>query len=622
MPLSAPGASPRFGVGSPQRHLFVVIGVAEDPDSPDALASPQSGAAREIRTRGQTFMSTQVFALRRIGSTHALRFGVVGLTGVVINQLVFAFLTVTGLHYALAAIAATQFSSTWNFVGTETWVFAGRQLRGRVGKRYLAFMAVSNSTLLLRVPALWLLSGVIGLNPLTANLVTLVMMFAVRFLVADGWIWAATSGVDKGVLGLQASLAPQIDRGDEEVGLRSLAAVGPGAIPAAYRYDVGGVLRLDSDVELPELAYFMTTTSRKPDLLIRIMRVGALPSRRTRFVRVGERLTYLEQLGMAGANFRITMGDPILVEVAPLLARSRHVLYTNVIEALLRFLMVSRGHVLLHSACVVVDGRAVIMSAQTDTGKTSTVIQLVRDRGYQFLSDDMTIIGPGGRAITYPKPMTLSYHTMSVINGGQMPRRQRAALSIQSRVHSKSGRTVGKALGRLNIPIMSVNSIVQILVPPPKYRIDALMAAEIAVEAPISHAFLMERGEAVNEAVSIDDAIKQLIENTDDAYGFPPFATFAPHIRIGSDDYEALRAKELLLLRKALEGVSVLRVRVPGHEWSELLPGLIEGLDDSASESESESEPEPKPEPIVTAIPIHTELDAAPSFDVSIANKP
>ena len=556
-------------------------------------------------------MSIRVYALRRIGSAPAFRFGLVGLTGIAINQIVLGLLTeVTGLYYLLSAIAATQFSSTWNFVGTENWAFAGRQFRGHMGRRYIAFMAISNSTLLLRIPLLWILSDLLQINYLFGNLISLAVMFAVRFLIADGWIWAAASHAGEGSQVLATAIAPDIDP-LEPAAVPGLRAVDPEFDRVPYGYNVGGVLRIHSDVELPELAYFLTAPSGMPDLRIRVVRVGALPSRRTRFERVGERLTYLEQLGLAGANFRITMGEPILVEVAPLLAKSRHVLYTNVIEALLRFLMVSRGHVLLHSACVVVDGRAVLLSAQTDTGKTSTVIQLVRDRGYQFLSDDMTIIGPGGRAITYPKPMTLSYHTMAVINGGKMPRRQRAALSIQSRVHSKSGRSVGKALGRLPIPIMSVNSIVQILVPPPKYRIDALMPAEIAGEAPISHVFLMERGESTREDVTPDEALHQLIENTDDAYGFPPFATFAPHIRIGSQDYAALRAKEEHLLRDALAGVATVRVRVPGHEWAELLPGLVERFD----------APIPVEEPTAIPIAIRAELVDDPAVEPPVLTK-
>ena len=133
-----------------------------------------------------------------------------------------------------------------------------------------------------------------------------------------------------------------------------------------------------------------------------------------------------------------------------------------------------------------------------------------------------------------------------------MPRRQRLALAIQSRLHSKSGRTVGRTMGNWNIPIMSVNSIVQRLVPPPKYHIAALIDCELAERAPIGHVFLMERGEELRQRVRRSEAVEQLIENTDDAYGFPPFATFAPELRIGGDDYSALRAKESELLRRAI----------------------------------------------------------------------
>jgi dolichol-phosphate mannosyltransferase len=501
-----------------------------------------------------------------------LRFGAVGLSGIVVNQLALALFTETfGIFYLISAILATQVSSVWNFLGTERWVFSGRVAGRSLRTRFVSFLALNNATLLLRIPLLSLLVSVLGIHYFAANLVTLVVTFGVRFLFAEGWIWSVTSAtslpVDPQIADLERHEPPR------------LIALGIESGPR-YRYDVAGILRLDSQVELRELAYFRTqpyaiTDRREPDIEIRIGRVGAMPSRRIRFVRDAERLSYIEQLGLAGANFRLTMGEPILIEVAPLLARSPHVLYTNVVEALLRFLLVSRGYVLLHSACIMSDGRAALLSAQTDTGKTSTVIQLVRDHGFDFLSDDMTIISPDGRAICYPKPMTLSYHTMSSIKGETMRRRERAALAVQSRLHSKSGRSVGRFLGSLNIPIVSINSVVQILVPPPKYRIDALMACRIAAEAPIGHVFLMERGESLHERLTPKDAIGQLIENTDDAYGFPPFSSFSPHITIGGDDYPALRRKEEELLLQALRFANVHRVRVPGHGWAELIPELM-----------------------------------------------
>ena len=520
-----------------------------------------------------------------------VRFGLVGLTGLAVNQLALATLTeVLAFHYLLAAIFATQVSSTWNFVGTERWAFGGRRPLSSLVTRFATFMALNNATLVARIPLLWLFTEVSGIHYLWSNAITLGLMFLVRFAVADGWIWS--SGTDPG---------------DDAEAPRPLASAGNRRVA----YSIAGILRIESDVPLRELAYFRTDEEGTADLVIRTGRVGALPIRRTRFVDSGPSLKYLEQLGAASANFQIVMGEPIEVRVAPLLASSPHVLYTNVIEALLRFLLVSRGYVLLHSACVMVNGHAVLLSAQTDTGKTSTVINLVRDRQYQFLSDDMTIIGADGVAIHYPKPMTMSFHTMSAIRGQKLPLRQRAALSVQSRLHSKSGRTVGRRLGTMNIPIMSVNSVVQWLVPPPKYHIAALLNCELAERAPIGHIFIMERGQALHERLRPSAAVPTLIENTDDAYGFPPFSTFAPRLRIGSDDYTALRRKEERLLRRAVARAAIWRVRVPGHEWAEVLPALIAKNGHMPSTAEPVSPVQLVPIPISPA----TELEEATPAD-------
>jgi hypothetical protein len=86
----------------------------------------------------------------------------------------------------------------------------------------------------------------------------------------------------------------------------------------------------------------------------------------------------------------------------------------------------------------------------------------------------------------------------------------------------------------------------------------------------------MERGEELLETVPLDAAVDKLLENTDDAYGFPPFALFAPKIRIGGDDYAALRRKEADLLRSAISSAQRWHLRVVGHEWADRLPALID----------------------------------------------
>jgi dolichol-phosphate mannosyltransferase len=515
----------------------------------------------------------------RFVSPQLIRFMLVGLSGIVVNQLIFSsFVDLAGVAYPLAAFVATQGSSTWNFFWSERWVFDTAGSPRSAMSRFGAFMVMNNITLVARIPALWVLVDIFHAPAFWANLATLGGLFASRFFVARNMIWATSSPADAAIDA--AAALPLGDDGSTPLPSRfsgpNLRSVGPGRAKG-YSYDIAGIFVVESAVQLRELGFFRTDDAREPDLRIVINRTGSMPIRRTRFTADGDRLLYREQLGAAGANFRIEMGTPITVSVNRLLAQSPHVLYTNVVEALLRFLLVSKGYVLLHSASLAANGRATLLSAQTDTGKTSTVIRLVRERGYTFLSDDMTIITADGRALSYPKPMTLSYHTMSAIAGKDLKGRQRAALAIQSRLHSKSGRSVGRYLGGLNLPIMSVNSIVQMIIPPPKYHINSLFDCEVGGEAPIEHVFVLERGEACQEEISLEAAVDQLIENTDDAYGFPPFASFAPHLRIDGDDYPTLRHKERAILTSALARTKTWRLRVSGHEWADLLPDIIEG---------------------------------------------
>src|SRR6185312_7003489 len=109
-------------------------------------------------------------------------------------------------------------------------------------------------------------------------------------------------------------------------------------------------------------------------------------------------------LGPLFANFSIDMEDPVVVTAGPLLALSPHVLYTNVVEPLLRFILVSKGRMLLHAACISIGGRPIMLSAKTDTGKTSTILTMLRNETGIFYSDDMVIVDEEGTASRYPKP--------------------------------------------------------------------------------------------------------------------------------------------------------------------------------------------------------------------------
>jgi hypothetical protein len=344
----------------------------------------------------------------------------------------------------------------------------------------------------------------------------------------------------------------------------------PGRRPTEHLYDIDGHIRIDSAIRLPELEFFRVDAIDDVDLVIRAGTVGGLRPRRGIDLRPDwERLVYREHLGALFANFQIDLRHPVRVDAGFLLAHSPHVLYTNVVEPLLRFLLVLRGRMLLHAACVHLDGTAVMLSAKTDTGKTSTILTLLRDAGGVFLSDDMTIVSADGRASRYPKPLTISAHTLRAVPQNRLRFSQRATLAVQSRLHSKSGRSVGKSLGGVNLPIMSMNALVQAAIPPPKYMVTDLVACTIGGSVPIELLYVIERGRPLAEPIATERILDELLENTDDAYGFPPYSRLAPWLVLGGETHEELRRREREILLRALQGVRATRLRVENFEWAE-----------------------------------------------------
>jgi putative flippase GtrA len=118
------------------------------------------------------------------------RFLLVGAAGIVVNQLLlWALVSGLGLHYLLGAVVASQGSTAFNFIGVEGWVFRSRRTSGPL-YRFLAFDALNSTSLLLRLPILFVLTSGLHVHYLVSNLVAIAVLTIIRFLVSDGLIWS------------------------------------------------------------------------------------------------------------------------------------------------------------------------------------------------------------------------------------------------------------------------------------------------------------------------------------------------------------------------------------------------------------------------------------------------
>jgi glycosyltransferase involved in cell wall biosynthesis len=531
--------------------------------------------ARQLRTAPSTRADRIRQAVRFVG------FGIIGASGVVVNTAALWFFYHTlGWNHLVGAALATQASTTWNFLLVDFLLYRKRAHGTRLG-RAVRFFAMNNLLLLARLPVLQLLVDR-GLGVLVANGITLVLLFVVRFVVSDRAIFASgTQDVSRDPVRVLVDLTDPASPGGPD-----------GPLPASrkrsryltYRYDVAGVVTIGSQIMLPELEFFRAqwVPDAEVDIAVRVGDVGArTPRRRAAMMESVDPTTirYEEHLGRFGANFRATLGERTDVEVGPLLARSSHVVYTNILEPLLRFMMVARGRMLLHSACVELDGVGVMLSALTDTGKTGTVLRLLREHGGKFLSDDMTVIDAEGNACCFPKPLTISAHTLRAVNADDLTRSEWRRLQIQSRLHSKGGRSIGMALARFNLPIMGINAFTQILIPPPKYTVDRLLPCRMTSATRVRELFIIERGEPRLADLDRSSALTQLLANTDDAYGFPPFRYLAPAISLGGMDYHQLRRAEREILAGFLTRVRLRTLASNTFSWADEIPRLIETPD-------------------------------------------
>jgi putative flippase GtrA len=501
-------------------------------------------------------------------------FGLIGLSGLGVNTAVLWLCYETlGLHHLVGAVLATQVSTAWNFLLVDLLVYR-RNAGGSRGGRALRFALMNNVLLLARLPVLQALIWA-GVGVLLANASTLVALFLLRFLISDQVIFRSAGAV--------SGRDPVRVLVDPDAVVTAVAARRRSHY-LTYRYDVAGIVTIGSQMLLPELEFFRAqwVSDTDVDIAVRVGDVGdRRPRRRAAMTESANPTTlrYEEHLGRFGANFRVELGDPITVEVGPLLARSPHVVYTNIIEALLRFVLVSRDRMLLHSACVSLNGVGVMLSALTDTGKTATVLRLLREHGGRFLSDDMTVIDATGNAVCFPKPLTISAHTLRAIQASDLTPAEWRRLRFQSRLHSKGGRSIALALSRFNVPIMGINAMTQLLVPPPKYSVDRLVPCRIDSSAHIDELFIIERGAPSVREMDQATALGRMLENTDDAYGFPPFRYLAPAISIGGEGYTRLRERERETLAAFLGHVRARVVSSDNFGWADVIPKLIDGGD-------------------------------------------
>ena len=129
---------------------------------------------------------------RAVRLWRAFRFALVGASGMVVNTVALAFATEgLGVHYLASVFIATQVSTVWNYGLIDVFVFRQHRATRTRAQRFASYWALNMVAMLIRSPLIWLLTSVLGVHYAVSNLLSLVVMFLIRFTVSDLWIWGS-----------------------------------------------------------------------------------------------------------------------------------------------------------------------------------------------------------------------------------------------------------------------------------------------------------------------------------------------------------------------------------------------------------------------------------------------
>ena len=144
-------------------------------------------------------------------------FGTVGLSGFVPNLLaLFVIAEYFHVNYVLAAIIATQAAISWNFVLLDRFVYRQNH-SGSWYRRGAQFLALNNLDLLLRIPMLAAMVELADIGYMTATVITVVVMFALRYTATDWVIYRARRLVPAYMDAIATSKDPLAAREDRAV---------------------------------------------------------------------------------------------------------------------------------------------------------------------------------------------------------------------------------------------------------------------------------------------------------------------------------------------------------------------------------------------------------------------
>lgn len=491
------------------------------------FAQRHAGESKADFREGLRFFR-HLMRLRLTANIHVTRLAIAGLITLLVNNVLLLWLTRwLAERPLLGAILAMEVALLLLFALMDGWAFFRRTWQGR-WRRLFDFALLNHAFLLIFwLPVLWWAAGRGRLSVLSANLLGLLLTAAMRYIFSEQWIW--TRGL--------------ISRWREP-----------------FRYSIHGIVGIESAVHLPDLATFRTVEPLPhTDIRLLVDRHGT-PSC------VPGAICYDEGLGRFGFGLSIMPGETTEAIVSPLLEKSPYVLYKNVVEPLVRWVLVRHGYALVYGGCLAVGDEAVLITAAANIRKTATLLHTIRHNDCAFLSDDVTIVGRNGRVYSFPKLLSIRQHAVNAVDTARLSWLERPLLWLKRLVYDERVRAAGLALVRLGLPIATLNAYLQRWMPPAKLMLHRLLPnVTYRDAAQLTQLVRLVAGEEAERPLSTQAMLQLLIEDGRAGFGYPPYSFMVEALSHWRG--EELATVEHDIIAAALRGTTARRIQSQSYDW-------------------------------------------------------
>ena len=494
------------------------------------FASRHEGESKADFQEGMRFFR-HLLRLRLTANQSFPRLALVALGSLLLDTAVFTLLyPVVPVPFGVTAVLTAELILLLRFYAIEQWVL-GRDHAVPGWPSLRRFWFTNQLSLFgVRLPLLALLF-LWQWQPLPAIFMTILIESVIRYAFSEQWVFSR-----RGMIMWQ---------------------------PGVYRYNLHGLLRLESQVALPELAYFATVEPlSRVDLQIRVDRHGT-PS-----LQPGA-ITYSEGLSRFGFGVAILPGQAYTeIVVSPMLARSPFALYKSVLEPALRWKLAQQGCALVYGAAVARQGQATLVVPEQDRGKTAAILQAVTMDDFLFMSDDFTILMADGRVFSFPKPVMATREALRVTAvSHHLPWRERFVLWVRNMLYGRVTRSAGLYLSRRHWPVASLNLLWQRLWRPPKRAVEELVTAVAhADQAELKEVVLLMTmmGTEGETAVPLAEAVDFLCARQQAVQGFPPYDLLVA--QLGQQTGRDWQQDEQAIIRRALSHAAA-RYKIASGAW-------------------------------------------------------